>query len=82
MQTVQEITHNLQNQRKVIFHLPHPHTPGTGLLQTVPQPRAQRAGLVVGVVRGGGVEGVTDQVEPCISPAFGTKHLISTPPLH
>ena len=80
MQTAQEITHNLQNQRKVIFDLLHPHTPGTGLLQTIPHPWAQRAGLVLGVVGGGG-GGVTGQVEPCISPAFGTKHLISAAPL-
>ena len=78
VQTVQEITCNLQNQREVIFNLPHPRTPGTGLLQTIPHPRAQRAGLVLGVARGGGM--VTGQFEPCISPAFGTKHLISLTP--
>ena len=82
MQTAREITRNLQNQREVIFDLPHPRTPGTGLLQTIPHPRAQRAGLVLGVARrgvgGGGM--VTGQIEPCISPAFGTKHLISATP--
>ena len=76
VQTAQEITCNLQNQREVIFDLPHPCTPGTGLFRTIPHPRAQRAGLVLGVARGGGGM-VTRQIEPCISPAFGTKHLIS-----
>ena len=86
MQTAREITRNLQNQREVIFDLPHPRTPGTGLLQTIPHPRAQRAGLVLGVARRGGGGGgggggmVTGQIEPCISPAFGTEHLISATP--
>ena len=83
VQTMLEITHNLQNQREVIFDLPRPHTPGTGLLQTIPHPRAQRAGLFLGVARGrggGGRRMVTGQIEPCISLAFGTKHLISATP--
>ena len=53
VQTAREITRNLQNRREVIFDLPHPRTPGTGLLQTIPHPRAQRAGLVLGVARRG-----------------------------
>jgi len=35
------------------FDLPCPPTPGTRLLQTIPHPRARRAGLVPGVARGG-----------------------------
>ena len=35
VQTAQEITCNLQNQREVIFDLPHPCTPGTGLFRTI-----------------------------------------------
>ena len=80
MQTAREITRNLQNRREVIFDLPHPRTPGTGLLQTIPHPRAQRAGLVLGVARRGAGGMVTGQIEPWISPAFGTKHLISVTP--
>ena len=42
-----------QEKREVIFDLPRPPTPGTKPFQTIPHPRARRAGLVPGVARGG-----------------------------
>ena len=42
-----------QEKQEVIFDLPRPPTPGTKPFQTIPHPRARRAGLVPGVARGG-----------------------------
>jgi len=47
-----------------MFDLPRPPAPGTKPFQTIPHPRAQRAGLVPGVARGGMVTG---KIEPCIT---------------
>jgi len=41
-------------KQEVIFDLPRPPTPGTKPFQTIPHPRARRAGFVPGVARGGG----------------------------
>ena len=46
------------------FRFAPPPTPGTKPFQTIPHPRARRAGLVPGVARGGMVTG---KIEPCIS---------------
>ena len=53
-----EITRASQNQREVIFYLPHPATTGKGPLQTISHPRDGRAGLSTGMVTG--------QIKPCI----------------
>ena len=50
METAQEMTRASQNQRVVIFDLPHPLPPGQ---ETIPQPQARKAGLVPEVTRGG-----------------------------
>ena len=50
-------------------------TPGTELLQTIPHPRTQRAGLVLGVARGGWPS-QTEQA--CITIRTLGKRLIST----
>ena len=49
---------------KKISICPAPPTPGTRPLQTIPHPRARRAGLVPGVARWGMVTG---RIEPCIT---------------
>ena len=56
MQTAREITRTSQNQREIIFDLPHHPTLGTGLYQTIPHPGSQRleARLVLGVALGDG----------------------------
>ena len=59
---MREITQTLQNQGEDNFHLPHPPTPGTGLLQIIPHPWAQRSVLIQGVVW----ELATSKIEPCI----------------
>ena len=53
-----------KEQRKVTFDFPHPGTPGTRLLQTIPYPRARRAGLCSGGCPGGMVTG---GIEPYIT---------------
>ena len=72
METAQEMTRTSQNQREVIFDLPRPPTPGTGPLQTIPHPRARKAGLVPGLPEGM----VTGQIEPCIKRKTGIVQLI------
>ena len=47
MQTAQQMTRTSQNQKEDISYLPHPPTPGTEPLQTIPQPRARRAELAL-----------------------------------
>ena len=59
---MQEITQTLQNQGEDNFHLPQPPTPGTGPLQIIPHPRAQRSVLIRGVAW----ELVTSKIELCI----------------
>lgn len=62
MQTTREITRSSQNQReRDIFMCPAP-SPGTAPLQAIPHLRAQRAGFVPGVARGGG----RGQIKPCM----------------
>ena len=50
------LTMNVRTQNTcfagTIFNLPHPPTPGTRPLRTIPHPRARRAGLVPWVARG------------------------------
>jgi len=73
MQTALEMTCTSQNQREVIFLFAPPPTPRRAPLQTVPQPQAQKAGLVPRVARWGKV---TDQIEPCIKDMVST-HVFS-----
>ena len=49
MQTARKIRRTSQSQREDIIYLPYPLPPGTELLQIIPHPGAQRAGLVPGV---------------------------------
>ena len=81
VQTAREITRNLQNQREVIFDLPHPRSLGQDCFKQFPTPVPKGLDLSRGLPEGGQGGGmVTGQIEPCISPAFGTKHLISATP--
>ena len=66
MQTAREMTRISQNQREVIFDLPHHPTLGTGPLQTIPHPGSERLDLFQGLP--GGM--VTGQTEPCIHVHF------------
>ena len=70
MQTAREITRTSQNQREVVFDLPHHPTLGTGPLQTIPHPGSERLDLFQGLP--GGM--VTGQIEPCITILF-TLHI-------
>ena len=63
MQTAREITRTSQNQREVVFDLPHHPTLGTGPLQTIPHHGSERLDLFQGLP--GGM--VTGQIEPCIT---------------
>ena len=60
-----------KKKREVLFDLPRPPPPGTRPLQTIPHPRARRAGLVPGVARGGMVTG---KIEPCITDRSKSTH--------
>ena len=51
-QTEREITHVTKSKRRYFWFAPPP-CPGTGLLQTIPHPWAQSAGLVLGVAQTG-----------------------------
>ena len=62
VQTAREITRTLQNQRDVFYFSHDLPTPETEPLQTIPHPRARRAGLVLGLPEGM----VTGQIGPCI----------------
>ena len=53
LQTAWQITCTLQNQKEVLFDLPHPPTPETGPLQSFPHPQVRRAGCAPGVAREG-----------------------------
>ena len=69
VQTAREMTRTLQNQREVIFYLPHPPTPPppprTGTHQTIPYPEPKGTDLSQGLTGEGGL--VTGQIEPWIS---------------
>ena len=52
-QTEREITHYVTKSKKSYFWFAPPPCPGTGLLQTIPHPWAQSAGLVLGVAQTG-----------------------------
>jgi len=55
----------LHKKNEKLFSIcPATPTPGTKLFQTIPHPRARRAGLVPGVAREGMV---TRKIEPCIN---------------
>ena len=64
--TAREMTRTSQNQRGDILDLLHPHPPSprTGPLQTIPHSRARGARLV-SEVAGAGME--RGQIEPCIN---------------
>ena len=64
----------LQNQRDVFYFSHDPPTPGTEPLQTIPHPRARRAGLVWGLPEGM----VRGQIGPCIKVLVYLKEKFTT----
>ena len=72
MQTAQGMTHTLQNQREVIFDLPHPLPLAQDHFTQFPIPELEKLDLS----RGGGAGVVTGQIEPCIILDYNNKLII------
>ena len=72
MQTAQEMTRTLQNQREVIFDPPHPLPLAQDHFSQFPNPELEKLDLC----RGGGAGVITGQIEPCIIVDYNNKLII------